>query len=291
MRSSRTVAVISLRASGSGAMVRQVPVILGSNRDEAKLFFSQDPELVSRYLRIFVRLKDEERYNMLARFHSDLWRANGVDTPAAVLSASQDEGVYAYRFDWDEEPVYLGADIGVILGAGHGLEIPFVFGRFRFGDERLSRIVFDASNWPGRKYVSDAMMSYWAEFAYAGRPGRGRARALPEWQPWSAGEAGGAEAQSDRFIVFDTPGDGGIRMERDRITKERVIAAVDAREELGRVEKCRVFLGLFRQAEDWSVEDFREMGSEGCRDFPVDELDAASIAGRAARGAASWSLR
>ncbi|HEM46265.1 MAG TPA: carboxylesterase, partial [Alphaproteobacteria bacterium] len=102
-----------------------VPIILGSNRDEIKLFFSQDPDFVRRYLDVFVRLRDEERYNMLARFHSDLWRANGVDTPASILSAARSGSVFTYRFDWDEEPIFLGADIGVILGAGHGLEIPF----------------------------------------------------------------------------------------------------------------------------------------------------------------------
>jgi para-nitrobenzyl esterase len=253
-----------------------VPVILGSNRDEIKLFFSQDPEFVQRYLDVFVRLRDEDRYNMLARFHSDLWKANGVDTPASILSGAPRGDVYAYRFDWDEEPAYLGADIGTILGAGHGLEIPFVFGHFRFGGDRLSKLIFNPANWPGRKYVSDAMMSYWAEFAYTGRPGQGRARALPEWTPWRT------DGEEGAFVVFDTPAGGGIRMERDRVTKESVIAAVDARAELGRLDKCRVFLNLFRYAEDWSVESFREMGREGCRDYPLDGIDvrAARSTGR-----------
>lgn len=242
-----------------------VPIILGSNRDEIKLFFSQDPEFVRRYLDVFVRLRDEDRYNMLARFHSDLWRANGVDTPASILSAARPGSVFTYRFDWDEEPVFLGADIGIILGAGHGLEIPFVFGHFRFGTDRLSRLIFNERNWPGRKYVSDAMMSYWAEFAYSGRPGQGRARALPEWSPWDADDGAGL------FIVFDTPDGGGIRMARERITRESVIAAVDAQEELAPLDKCRVFHNLFRYEEAWSVETFREMGRDGCRDYPLED--------------------
>jgi len=246
-----------------------VPLILGSNRDEMKLFLSQDPELVSRTLDVFMRIRDEQRYDMLARFHSDLWRADGVDRPAEVLSAAQSPPIFAYRFDWDEEPVFLGADLSAILGAAHALEIPFVFGQFFFGDAATSSLIFNEDNWPGRRYVSDAMMSYWAEFAYGGAPGQGRARALPVWERWQDGSGGG------RFIVFDTPEDGGIRLERDRVTREVVIEAVDAEEGLARLDKCRVYYDLFRRDDDWSVEAFRGMGREGCRGFPVDGETAA----------------
>lgn len=246
-----------------------VPLILGSNRDEIKLFFSQDPEFVSRYLKVFVRLKDRERYDLLARFHSDLWKANGVDGPATVLSAAGHDEVYAYRFDWDEEPVFLGADLAALLGAGHGLEVPFVFGHFRFGDEDFSRLLFGPHNRAGREFVSDAMMSYWAEFAYTGRPGRGREGRLPEWRSW---RASGAEAA---FIVFDTPEGGGIRMSGDRVSAESVIAAVDAEDTLARADKCQVYFNLFRHSEDWDEDAFRRMGRGGCRDFPIDAAGSA----------------
>jgi para-nitrobenzyl esterase len=246
-----------------------VPMILGSNRDEIKLFFSQDPEFVNRYLKVFVRLRDPERYDLLARFHSDLWKANGVDVPATVLSEAGLGDVYAYRFDWDEEPVFLGADLGAILGAGHGLEIPFVFGHFRFGDEQISKVLFGPQNLAGRQYVSDAMMSYWAEFAYTGHPGRGRDGSLPEWKTW---RTGGADSG---FIVFDTPEGGGIRMSDDRVSPQSVIAAVDAEETLARNDKCQVYFNLFRHSDGWSVDAFRQMGREGCRDFPIDQAGAA----------------
>ena len=156
----------------------------------------------------------------------------------------------------------------MILGAGHGLEIPFVFGHFRFGDDRLSGLIFREENWPGRKYVSDAMMSYWAEFAYSGSPGQGRARALPEWKPWAAAPPDGG------FIVFDTPSDGGIRMSDARVSKQSVIASVDDEKSLAQIDKCRVFYNLFRHSEDWSVESFRTMGRSGCREYPLDESGA-----------------
>ena len=246
-----------------------VPIMLGSNRDEIKLFFSQNPELVRRYLRIFVRLKDERRYELISRYHSDLWKVNGVDVPAAVLRRAQGPSVYAYRFDWDEEPVFLGADIGVILGAAHGMEIPFVFGHFRLGDPWLSRLIFGPENLPGRKFVSDAMMSYWAEFAYTGTPGRGRAQGLPLWRAWREAEDGEGE-----FIVFDTPDGGGIRMSSQTVSRQDVIDAVDGEDSLAQAEKCRVFFDLFRHSEDWSPATYREMGRVGCRDHPFEDFAA-----------------
>ena len=66
-----------------------------------------------------------------------------------------------------------------MLGAAHGFEIPFVFGHFDLG--RAGNVIFTKENEPGRKALSAQMMSYWAEFAYTGAPGRGRDRQLPEW--------------------------------------------------------------------------------------------------------------
>jgi para-nitrobenzyl esterase len=256
----------ALKRLGGGRGRYEVPVMLGSNRDEIKLFFSQDPEFISRYLNIFVRVRDEYRYETLSRFHSDMWKVNGVDDPAMALRSAQSPGVYAYRFDWDEEPVVLGADISLILGASHGLEIPFVFGRFRFGEQRMTDLIFNSENFPGRKYVSDAMMSYWAEFAYTGTPGRGRARSLPEWEPWPEGDEG-------RFIVFDTPSSGGIRMEAGRLTRADVISAVDAEASLPQSEKCKIFWNLFRFSETWSEDAWRDMGRGGCRDVDIAEMN------------------
>ena len=44
--------------------------------------------------------------------------------------------VYGYRFDWDGERELLWLDLGSWLGAGHAMEIPFVFGRLSLGASR-----------------------------------------------------------------------------------------------------------------------------------------------------------
>ena len=235
---------------------RGVPIILGSNRDEIKLFLSQDPEWVSQSLGVVTRVRDEARYNFVSGMHSDLWKVRGVDEPAAALSRSQEAGVYAYRFDWDEEPVRLGTDLGMLLGAAHGLEIPFVFGHFRFGDETTAELIFDEADEPGRRFISDAMMSYWAEFAYAGAPGRGRSGGLPEWSAWGS--------DVGQFLVFDTPADGGLRMSADTLTTQALLARLEGDTDLDQAEKCELYRDLFEGSVDWNQAAYSGLGDGGC---------------------------
>jgi para-nitrobenzyl esterase len=111
----------------------QVPVMLGTNLDENKLFMFFQPRWVRRILWIFPQVLDEGRYNVTAEYLSKMWKATGADGPAAALRQTQGPSVYVYRFDWDEEPTRLGADLSMMLGAAHGFEIPFVFGHFNLG--------------------------------------------------------------------------------------------------------------------------------------------------------------
>ena len=241
--------------SEPGAFNR-VPVILGSNRDESKLFLFQDPDYVQTRLGLVTQVRDPDRYRLVSSLHSDLWKVRGVDEPARALAASSGPAVFAYRFDWDEEPVRMGTDLSLLLGAAHGMEIPFLFGHFQFGDSATSKLVFDEVGAPGRAFISDAMMSYWAEFAYSGAPGRGRQGALPEWSAW--GTAGG------RFLVLDTPADGGIRMSSKTVSSEDVIARLGESPLLAQGERCALFRDLFAGSVDWNDEVYLALGSEGC---------------------------
>jgi len=160
----------------------RVPVMLGTNRDENKLFMFGDPARVRRILWIIPRLRNERQYNLSAGYLAKMWKANGADEPAAAMRKTQGPSVFVYRFDWDEEPHVLGADLAVMLGASHGFEIPFVLGHFDLGRE--GNVIFTKENEPGRTALAGQMMSYWAEFARAGAPGRGRDGQLPEWTAW-----------------------------------------------------------------------------------------------------------
>jgi para-nitrobenzyl esterase len=212
-----------------------VPVILGSNRDELKLFMFGNRELVRWWFGFLPRVRDPNRYEVTAEYASLGWKMNGVDTPAASMRAVQGPSVYAYRFDWDEEPSLLGSDFSKLLGAAHGLEIPFVFRNFRMN---MFDRMFTEKNRPGRERLADVMSSYWAQFAYSGSPGRGRAGELPEWKPWSPAEGG------DKFIVFDTAEGGGLRMEQRPVTTQSLLAQLAADPRMDGALRCDVFNGM-----------------------------------------------
>jgi para-nitrobenzyl esterase len=241
-----------------------VPVILGTNRDENKLFLLFSSPFVKRVFRIPLWIRDERRYQLEAEYASLMWKAAGVDEPAVALRASQGASVYAYRFDWDEEPKILFADLSKMLGAAHGLEIPFVFGRLTFPG--ADRFIFVEERRPAAEQLSRAMMSYWAHFAAAGDPGRGADGRLPRWRPW---DDSGPDAP--KFILLDTEEGGGLRMSADSVSRDGVIRSVaeDSRFESG-AERCEVYRGFVEWGERMSREQYERVGDGACREHPLE---------------------
>jgi para-nitrobenzyl esterase len=258
----------------SGAFHR-VPVVLGTNRDENKLFLIFDRELATWWFGLLPRLRDPERYQVVAEHKSRWWKATAADGPASALAAEGAPGVFVYRFDWDEEPdLFRLADLGELVGAAHGLEIPFVFGHWELGP--MSRRLFTPGNAEGREQLSGQMMSYWAQIAFAGAPGRGRRGELPEWTPWT--DAAGAP----RTMVFDTPAGGGARMDPDSVTEEQVIAAIGADPRLATPrDRCAVYWRLARWGRAFGAERY---ASAGCAAYPVADYPWRDVADVAAGG-------
>jgi para-nitrobenzyl esterase len=239
---------------------QHVPVMLGTTRDENKLFMFGDPALVRWWFGIVPRLRDPARYQILAEYHARMWKATGADEPAQELSASQREPVFVYRFDWDEEPTLLGADFSQMLGAAHFFDVPFVFGHFDLS--RDGNRLFTDDNKAGREALSAQMMGYWAQFARTGDPGRGRDGSDPAWLPWRDGP---------RYLVLDTPAGGGSRLSTEGVTRESVIAAVDADPRLPtQRDKCRVFRSLATWSREFTREQYATAGAHGCADYPFD---------------------
>jgi para-nitrobenzyl esterase len=238
----------------------QVPVMFGTNRDESKIFMFANPAMVRRILWVIPRLRDEALYQATAKAASDLWKLHAVDEPAAAMTAGGAGAVYAYRWDWDEEPTILGADLSTMVGAAHGLEIPFVFDHFDLGRE-AARLFDNPAAAPGRAELTRAMMAYWAEFARTGDPSRGGKGDQPEWLAWDPSGAG-----APKFVVLDTSSDGGVRMSNQTVTKEAVLAAIESDPALGNdARRCAVYAQLIRWARNYSTADY----DKRCAAFPL----------------------
>lgn len=199
----------------TGTYPNKVPTILGSNKDELKLFMFADPTLAGR----------DDLYEVVTSYGSDVWKATGVDQPARLLrSQTEQPNVYAYQFLWgtlDENgKSQLPDPWGFRLGSFHSLEIPFFFGNDQLFVV-LQYLLFTKANRPGREALSSAMMQYAAQFARTGDPnppGSG----LPEWRPWS-NETGGPKC-----ILFNVDEDQAldIGMSAKELTVDGVLESM-----------------------------------------------------------------
>jgi para-nitrobenzyl esterase len=212
-----------------------VPTILGTNRDEPAIFMARNPAYVENWLGFLPRLKDEETYKRIVKYGALAWKERGVDSLANYMTTAGNPDVYAYRFDWDEEPSQAGFDLSVALGAAHGLEISFAFGDFE-GGLGLDYI------YPGNEAqmaLAQSMTSYWSQFAYHGNPGQGRDDAEPQWVSWGT--------DGNRSIILDSPADQGISMNSTEVTVASIKQALAEDDGFTNpADQCAIYVRNFR---------------------------------------------
>jgi para-nitrobenzyl esterase len=194
---------------GAGA---RVPLLVGTNRDEWKLFGLADPK--ARQLDAAGLLRRLERglpgraadgrslaelvvetYTQARRGRepidpAELWFAIQTDRwfrhPALALAeahAGAGGDAFAYLFDW-KSPA-----LGGVLGSCHALEVPFVFGRLA---GPVARFVGEG---PGVAELSGAMQDAWLAFARSG---------VAPW-PGYAGDRRATQLFGERRSVVDAP--------------------------------------------------------------------------------------
>ncbi|MEJ8815005.1 carboxylesterase family protein [Variovorax ureilyticus] len=188
----------------------RVPVLAGNTRDEAKLFpsflalspalggvsgrlvsdavlfstqFGYNPDapptitigqwIPSVYLPVTTPVTG---FNAKTDLLNQIFFIASRDNVLNALKAQQNE-VWYYRFDWDEEP----APWNDIYGAAHAFDLAFIFGNF--GPSLFSNIANSTANKPGRLDLSDAMMKSLGAFARRGDPNAPAALGVT-WQPW-----------------------------------------------------------------------------------------------------------
>ncbi|MEC3839905.1 carboxylesterase/lipase family protein [Bacillus amyloliquefaciens] len=146
-----------------------IPMIIGTNRDEAYLFFTPDTDIHSE--------KKQQEYLLYhlgensAKQAADLYPhslTGQIDMmtdlifwrPAVAFAQEQSQygPVWMYRFDWHgETPPF--------HKAVHALELPFVFGNFDSLKKTLKEPLSEDA-----KQLSKLMQSAWIAFAKTGKP-------------------------------------------------------------------------------------------------------------------------
>ncbi len=242
-----------------------VPLMTGTNRDEAKLFLAQNPEFVERRFGFLPHIKDKEAFNSTAAYISDNWKALAVDGAAKRIITNSVIPVYAYRWDWDEGGKNLLVDYGELLGAGHGLEVPYIFDDFE-GSIAVPGLYTD-DNIPGRDVLAAQMRSYWSEFARTGAPGRGRNGDLPEWVRWNT--------MGPNLMLLDTPEGGGPRVVKEPMTVAMLKQRVAQDQQLPDLHtRCSLHVQLFLVTNSGDdVWDESEYEALGCAEFEPWSLE------------------
>ena len=228
-------------------LIHDVPVIYGTNRDEHKLFMFDNPEFVKSksflYLeKIFKILdfryvpKDELFYQVYSKYLSLSWKIGGADVPATLSNKHNKSKVYNYRFDWDEEPKFLGIDYGKYLGAAHGLEISFIFDNLN-PDNLLSNILYSEDNLDTDQLLADEMGEYWVNFSYDGNPNNTPYLKEKNWNNWSLNK--------EQYIVFDSVNDQGITMNKNIDSGISMFQHLAA-EQITMDQKCYIMKKIFK---------------------------------------------
>lgn len=167
------------------------PVIVGSNLEEFRLFATRDPsmgsltrEKVIRRMRIFLRSDPGaadtvyDAYEKAAERRggstdpNDLWLSIAADgifrIPAIRLAEAclrAGRPAYVYIFGWKTP----------LLGAAHGVDVPFVFGNL--GGKTAEPFIGTIE---AAERLSQTMREAWTSFAREGEPSA-RGLGLPQW--------------------------------------------------------------------------------------------------------------
>ncbi|WP_439106597.1 carboxylesterase/lipase family protein [Congregibacter sp.] len=237
----------------------EMPLMIGGNLDEMKLFLALSGRHTTNLLGVIPQVDDPERYELLNRYHSDAWKAAGVDLPLSLISqSSPNTQLFAYRFDWDDMRKNWLVDLPELLGATHALELDFLFGPL------ISRVVpgvFYAGNRDEREALGRTMRDYWAGFAYSGRPGSGRSAAQPAWPGWSIDQP--------NLMLLDGEEDGGVRSQQITITVDDVKERLANEDALPERLRCALYVDLFLDNNGLSEQfDTREYRALGCAQIP-----------------------
>jgi para-nitrobenzyl esterase len=160
----------------------KIPLIVGSNKDEATFFTAMTPPVTVNYYKSYIRRSfGEKAARVLTDFPADsneeakkqfiyLLTYNLFTAPVFEIAKALSElggDVYVYRFN-RLAPKNRESGIGV----SHGEEVPYLFGHVTaqgYGD--------------ADKKLSEAMMDYWIQFCRTGDP---NSKELPEWPKYSS---------------------------------------------------------------------------------------------------------
>jgi para-nitrobenzyl esterase len=197
-----------------------VPLIIGTNRDEAALFRWMKSPLMpiapTTIRAMFAEIAAEQPGLQLPSEAQIGSAYSGIRVKAVGMHVARDVGfrmptlwlaeghsavapVYLYRFDWTTPMLKL-----LRLGAAHATELPYVWGNLVMG---AKDITFKLGGLKAGRALSKRLRTRWVNFAVDAKPVG--AAGEPEWTPFTSGDRATLVIDRSDRVVDDL--DRGIR--------------------------------------------------------------------------------
>jgi para-nitrobenzyl esterase len=101
---------------------------------------------------------------------------------------------------------------------------------------------FTEHNRSEREQLAAQMGEYWGNFAYTGKPGKGRSDTLPKWSSWGSGNK----------QILDVKSDGGIHAQQGVLTMQSLYERFLSDDSfVSSAEKAGFYQEVFHGREAW----------------------------------------
>lgn len=253
-----------------------IPILVGSNRDESKLFNAMNPQLVewgnpdglwSVIDRMPLAIKRPEYYQAMSEYGSRFWKLRAVDQVARTLTANGHDDVFVYRFDWDDLPVIADLDYKALIGAAHALELLFLFPEALENPIIEQFVIGDYAD--DAQTLSEQMRDYWGAFAHTGKPGKGLSDTQLAWTRW------GQQPAVETFMILDGQSDQGLILSDATLTTDSLLAALESDQRFDLMGRCKALYSLtYRGGDELSNLDWEAFAGGQCldRDYTATAL-------------------
>lgn len=202
------------------------PVIIGGNRDEFRSFVGFDSRMTKTYFGMIPSVLEPTLFEVAVSYASRFWLIKGVYEPAEAYVKAGHE-TYVYRFEWDDNGIFLWLDISQFAGAAHSTGLPFVFNDFSIAP--MADMLYPEDGREMQNILAQQMGGYMASFAH------GRAMQTADGFSWPA-----YTNEKPSVLIFDTPNDGGLRISHETDTYERWLNDLKSDTSISIEQKCLV---------------------------------------------------